>query len=65
MDASFKLSCLLDAYRVRLDHVKRQALIDSESGDFQAAQFNNGQVFVLQEVIQDFVRLQSLLEVQV
>lgn len=63
MDPITKLECLLDAYRLHYERSKRQAFLDSEYGYHESCQFNRGQQFVLEYVIQDLEALKRLLEV--
>lgn len=62
MDPRTKLSCLLDAYRLHHARAKKQAFMDAEYGYHQSSQFNRGQQFVLEYVIQDLELLQKLME---
>lgn len=62
VDFETKLKCLIDSYQLRVLSVQRQARMDDEYGYHGSCQFNKGQAFTLDYVLDDLRQLQALLQ---
>ena len=60
-----RLETKLDTYNRAKERTKKQAIMDGECGYYESAQFNKGQTFALDYVIEDMqIILQGLKAIQ-